>query len=162
MPSSPMAHVCLIVKDLDEAVKDWTTILAELDPGQLEAPIVRYDDFTGGDDEMRWVTFVSDTGAEIQLVEPAAETPLGKRLEKHGEHVHHICFTTTDVKGAAGRLAEAGLDVDSERTYQDPGVPWQEWTWVYPSSAHGVLVEIARPYRAVGGKWESGEVESSV
>lgn len=156
MPSGPMAHICLLVNDLDKAVEDWTQILGVLDPGQLEQPIVRYDEFEGGDDEMRWVTFVANHGAEIQLMQPAADTPLGRRLAKHGEGVHHICFTTTDVGGAAKALAAGGLDVDSEQTYSDPAMPWQEWTWVKPSSAHGVLVEIARPYKAVDGKWESG------
>lgn len=154
MPSGPMAHVCLLVEDLDRAVRDWQAILGVLDAGALEEPIVRYDDFVGGDDEMRWVTFVSKHGCEIQLCEPAPETPLGRRLAKHGEHVHHICFTTDDVPGAARRLADAGLAVDVENTYSDPSVPWQEWTWVFPKSAHGVLVEVARPYKAVDSKWE--------
>ena len=29
-----------------------------------------------------------------------------------------------------------------------------------PDSAHGTLVEVARPYKAVDGKWESGSGES--
>jgi len=155
MPSGPLAHICLIVEDLDQAVEDWTKILSVLDPGQLEVPHVRYDDFTGGDDAMRWVTFVSAHGAEIQLCEPAPDTPLGKRLAKKGEHVHHICFTTDDVPGAIDELAAAGLDVDKGKTYGDPGIPWQHWSWVFPKSAHGVLVEVARPYRAVERKWEA-------
>lgn len=154
MPSGPFAHVCLLVEDLDRAVADWSAILRVLDPGQLVEPLVRYDDFTGGEDEMRWVTFVSGHGAEVQLCEPAPNTPLGRRLAKYGEHVHHICFTVDDVPGAARRLANAGLDVDVENTYSDPAVTWQQWTWVKPRSAHGVLVEIAKPYRAVEGKWE--------
>jgi methylmalonyl-CoA/ethylmalonyl-CoA epimerase len=153
MPSGPLAHICLVVADLEAAVADWSKILAVLDPGQLREPIVRYDDFTGGDDAMRWVTFVSQHGAEIQLCEPAPDTPLGRRLEKHGEHVHHICFTTADVPVAARQLADEGLEVDVENTYSDTEVSWQEWTWVLPKSAHGVLVEIAKPYKAVEGKW---------
>lgn len=154
MPGGPLAHICLLVEDLDRAVDDWTKILGVLDPGQLEEPIVRYEDFKGGDDEMRWVTFVSRGGAEIQLCEPAPDTPLGRRLAKRGEHVHHICFTVDDVPAAAHRLADAGLDVDVENVYSDPDLPWQHWTWVLPRSAHGVLVEVARPYRAVESKWE--------
>ena len=96
MPSGPFAHVCLLVNDLDKAVEDWTKILGALDPQQLERQIVRYDDFDGGGDAVRWATFVADHGAEIQLMEPGPETHLGKRLAKHGEHVHHICFTTDD------------------------------------------------------------------
>ncbi len=70
MPSGPFAHVCLLVNDLDKAVEDWTKILSALDPGQLERQIVRYDDFDGGGDAVRWATFVNDHGAEIQLMEP--------------------------------------------------------------------------------------------
>jgi methylmalonyl-CoA/ethylmalonyl-CoA epimerase len=143
------------VEDLDKAIEDWRTILGVLDERQLEEPLVRYDDFEGGEDQMRWVTFVANHGAEIQLVEPGPDTPLGRRLAKHGEHVHHICFTTTDVSKAAKELADAGLAVDADNTYSDPNMPWQHWTWVLPKSAHGVLVEIARPYKAVEGKWES-------
>jgi methylmalonyl-CoA/ethylmalonyl-CoA epimerase len=157
MPSGPMAHVCLMVNDLDKAIEDWQKILGVLDPGQLEEQLVRYDEFEGGEDEMRWVTFVAN-GTEIQLMEPAPDTPLGRRLAKHGEHVHHICFTTGDVAGSAKKLADSGLSVDVDNTYSDPGMPWQEWTWVLPDSAHGVLVEIARPYKAVEGKWADGSV----
>lgn len=157
MPSGPLAHICLLVNDLDKAVEDWSTILGVLDPSQLEEPIVRYDDFSGGDDEMRWVTFVSKHGAEIQLCEPAPDTPLGRRLAKHGEHVHHVCFTVDDVPTAAQKLSDAGLDTDAGNVYSDERVGWQHWTWVKPSSAHGVLVEIAKPYKAIHGKWEPAD-----
>ena len=79
------------------SIEDWTKILRVLDPEQLEEPIVRYEEFEAGGDTMRWATFVSHGGAEIQLMEPGPETPLGQRLAKRGEHVHHICFTTPDV-----------------------------------------------------------------
>jgi catechol 2,3-dioxygenase-like lactoylglutathione lyase family enzyme len=59
MPSGPFAHVCLLVHDLDKAVEDWTKILAVLDPKQLEKRLVRYDYFEGGEDRMRWATFVN-------------------------------------------------------------------------------------------------------
>lgn len=154
MPSGPFAHVCLLVEDLDKAVEDWTKLLRVLDPGQLEEPLVRYEEFEGGEDQMRWATFVSNGGAEIQLMEPAADSPLGRRLAKHGEHVHHICFTADDPDETARRLAEEGLTTSGEIS-SDPTMPWQRWTWVLPDSAHGTLVEVARPYRAVDGKWES-------
>lgn len=156
MPNGPLAHICLLVNDLDQAVADWTRILGVLDPEQVREPVVRYDDFEGGEDRMRWVTFVANHGAEIQLVEPAPDTPLGRRLAKRGEHVHHICFTTDDVPSAARRLADAGLEVDVDNLYSDPGLPWQRWTWILPSSAHGVLVEVAGSYAAVDGKWVAG------
>jgi methylmalonyl-CoA/ethylmalonyl-CoA epimerase len=158
MPSGAFAHVCLLVKDLDRAIEDWTTILQALDPDQLIEPLVRYDEFEGGEDSMRWATFVSTSGTEIQLMEPTPDSPLGRRLAKHGEGVHHLCFTTDDPGEVARRLAAQGVDTSSE-VFSDPTMPWQRWTWVLPGSAHGTLVEVARPYRAVDGKWVSGAGE---
>ena len=155
MPSGPFAHVCLLVNDLDEAVADWSKILAALDPEQRREQIVRYDDFEGGDDRMRWATLVNAGGAEIQLMEPATDSPLGRRIAKHGEGVHHICFTTDDPAAVSRRLAEEGLATSPEE-FSDPEMPWQRWTWVLPQSAHGTLVEVARPYKAVNGTWEQG------
>ena len=154
MPSGPLAHVCLLVEDLDKAIADWTTLLEILDPAQVEEQIVRYDAFEGGDDKMRWATFVNHGGAEIQLMEPDPDSPLGRRLAKHGEHVHHVCFTTDNPEETSRRLAEAGVTTSGEVS-SDPTMPWQRWTWVLPNSAHGTLVEVARPYVAVGGQWES-------
>ena len=156
MPSNALAHICFLVNDLDRAIEDWTKILTVLDPGQLEEPIVRYEAFEAGGDTMRWATFVSHGGAEIQLMEPGPETPLGRRLAKRGEHVHHICFTTPDVPGTMARLKEEGVELQSDEVFNDPTMPWQEWSWVPPAATHGTLVEVARPYRAVDGKWESG------
>lgn len=155
MPSGPFAHVCILVNDLDRAIEDWTKILTALDPGQVEQQIVRYDDFEGGDDRMAWATFVSDHGTEIQFMAPGPGTPLGRRLAKHGEGVHHLCFTTDDPAAVSARLAEQGIST-SEEVFSDPQMPWQRWTWIGPDSAHGTLVEIARPYRAVAGAWVSG------
>lgn len=154
MPSGPFAHVALLVRDLDQAIDDWTKILRVLDPRQLDQRIVRYDVFESEGESMRWATFVANHGCEIQLVEPAAGTALALRMEKHGEGVHHLCFTTDDVPDAMRRLAAEGAAQGDEQTFSDANVPWQHWAWISPTVAHGVLVEVARPYRAVDGQWE--------
>lgn len=156
MPSGPFAHVCMVVRDLDKAVEDWTKILRVLDPGQLKEPIVRVDSFSSGADQgMKWATFVSDHGTEIQFIQPAPGTPLGERLEKVGEHVHHLCFTTNDVPGAMAKLSAEGIQVlGGGQTYKDAEMPWQNWSWVGPKSAHGVLIEVASPYEThEDGQW---------
>ena len=53
-------------------------------------------------------------------------------------------------------LKEEGVELRSDEVFNDPTMPWQEWSWVPPGATHGPLVEVARPYRAVDGKWESG------
>jgi methylmalonyl-CoA/ethylmalonyl-CoA epimerase len=146
----------MVVKDLDKAVEDWTKILGVLDPGQLKEPIVRVDSYSAGADQgMKWATFVSHHGTEIQFIQPAAGTPLGERLEKVGEHVHHLCFTTNDVPGAMAKLSAEGLQVlGGGQTFKDAEMPWQNWSWVGPKSAHGVLIEVASPYEThKDGQW---------
>nr|ART38516.1 G21 [uncultured bacterium] len=156
MPSGPFAHVCMLVHDLDQAVEDWTKILKVLDPASLEKRVVKYDEFSSGQDAgMKWATFVNEYSTEIQFIQPGKGTPLGERLEKKGEHVHHLCFSTDDVPGAMEKLKAEGLQVLSDgKTYNDPDMTWQKWSWVGPKSAHGVLIEVASPYESHDdGKW---------
>lgn len=154
MPAGPLAHVCFLVADLDRAIEDWRRILAVLDPEALERPIVRYDRFESGGDVMAWATFASERGCEIQLLSPLNDGPLGRRLAKHGEGVHHIAFTHPDLPDAVERLADAGVTLTSRELSQDPILPWQWWTFIAPESSHGLLVEVAYPYRPVDGRWE--------
>ena len=113
MPSGPFAHVCLLVKDLDKAVEDWTKILGVLDPQQLEQRIVRYDDFEGGEDRMRWATFVTAGGAEIQLMEPGSGHA---RWAAGWPSTASTCTTSasppTTRRRRSQRLAEAGVEHD--------------------------------------------------
>ena len=156
MPSGPFAHVCLLVKDLDQAIADWTKILGVLDPKALDERIVKYDEFSSGKDSgMKWATFVANHTTEIQFIQPSPGTPLGDRLEAKGEHVHHLCFTTDDVAGSMAKLSKDGVQLMGKgETYNDPEMTWQKWSWVSPKSAHGVLIEVASPYESRGdGKW---------
>ena len=156
MPSGPFAHVCMVVRDLDVAVEDWTKILRVLDPQSLEKRIVRYDEFSAGADAgMRWATFVNDHSTEIQFIQPAPGTPMGDRLEKVGEHVHHLCFTTDDVPGAMEKLKAEGLHLPGNgQVFNDPEMTWQKWSWVGARSTHGALIEVASPYESKNdGNW---------
>jgi methylmalonyl-CoA/ethylmalonyl-CoA epimerase len=157
MPRGPLAHICFLVADLDKAIEDWTKILTVMDPDQLTEPIVRYDKFESGGDLMEWATFSNPEGPEIQLLSPLnPDGPLGKRLAKHGESVHHVAFTNPKLKNAIEKLDEAGVSLTSKELWQDPLVPWQWWTFISPETSHGCLVEIAYPYKPVDGKWEKG------
>lgn len=162
MPKGALAHICLLVKDLDAALADWSTILAAVDPVQLEQQVVRYDEFEAGEDVMSWATFVNPEGCEIQLCQPLNDGPLGRHLERHGEGVHHICFTSPQLPETVRQLAESGVSLTSDELVQDPALDWQWWTFVSRTSSHGPLVELAYPYRAVDGRWEPAARESTV
>jgi len=156
MPGAPFAHVCLLVKDLDRAIEDWTKILSVFDPAQLEQPLVRQH-WESGDDVMESATFVNPNGCEIQLLTALNEDgPVGRRLAKYGEGVHHLCFTHPDLKSAVAELAEKGVSLTSTELASDEETPWQAWTFVTPESSHGPFVELAYPYESVDGEWRPG------
>src|SRR5262249_7452214 len=106
-------------------------------------------------ERLSFATFVSE-GCEIQLMEPKAPgTPLYRRMEKLGEHVHHICFTSPDVHDVVAELQAAGIGIVEEGISRDPQLPWEFWTFVDPALSHGVLLELANTYRSVDGNWEA-------
>lgn len=156
MPGGPLAHICFLVSDLDTAIEDWTKILKVMDPGQLVEPIVRYDRFEAGDDVMAWATFSNPDGPEIQLLAPLNDGPVGRRLAKHGEGVHHVAFLHPKLRQAVEELDSSGVKLTGKELSQDPLLPWQWWTFISQESSHGCLIEIAYPYKPVDGKWEKG------
>jgi methylmalonyl-CoA/ethylmalonyl-CoA epimerase len=156
MPGGPFAHVCFLVKDLDQAIEDWTKILSVFDPAQVEQPIVRQH-WESGDDVMEAATFVNPGGCEIQLLTALNDDgPVGRRLAKHGEGVHHLCFTHPDLPRAVEELDAKGVKLTSRELAGDPVMPWQAWTFVSPESSHGPFIELAYPYEPVDGRWEPG------
>jgi methylmalonyl-CoA/ethylmalonyl-CoA epimerase len=157
MPAGPFAHVCILVKDLDLAIENWTKILESFDPEQVKAPLVRQH-WESGDDVMEAATFVSPNGCEIQLLQPLNENgPVGRRLARYGEGVHHLCFVHKDLPEKVSELASKGIKLTSTQLASDPEIPWQAWTFVAPESSGGVFVELAYPYKPVNGKWRPGE-----
>ena len=160
MPSGPFAHICLLVKDLDKAVEDWTKLLGVARPGAARAAVVRYEDFEGGEDQMRWATFVSAGGAEIQLMEPgarhAAGPPAGQARRGRPPHLLHD-------GQPGGHLAAAGRGgPDVRRGLQRPDDALAALDLGHPGLGARDAVEVARPYEAVDGTWESGPSRETV
>lgn len=155
MSDKRFAHVCLLVRDIHKAIDDYRRILSVVDPQQTEQQIVYYEDFGVGEERLSFATFPSSAGGcEIQFMEPKTPgTPLYRRLEKLGEHVHHVCFTAPDVHQVVEDLKEQSIDIVEEGISHDPQIPWQYWSFVDPKLTHGVLVELANHYDSVEGKW---------
>lgn len=151
------AHVCLLVNDIHQAIEDYSKILGVVDPQEVEEQIVYYDDFGVGDERLAFATFPSPSqGCEIQFMQPKTPgTPLYERLQKVGEHVHHVCFTSPSVEDVVADLETAGVSCVPQGVVHDPQIPFQRWTFVHPKHSHGVLVELANTYASVGGQWEA-------
>ena len=76
----------------------------------------------------------------IELLEPtAAESVIGKFLEKRGEGLHHVAIRVPDLNASVERLKAAGA-----RLLNEPraGAGGHFYVFVHPSSTGGVLLEL--------------------
>jgi methylmalonyl-CoA/ethylmalonyl-CoA epimerase len=94
----------------------------------------------GGDQgTWRWVQLRFPGGGKVELLEPLGEGFLSRFLEKRGEGLHHVTFTTDDIKAAIEHVTAQGyelVDVDLD------GEHWKE-AFMRPSGTHGTLLQLA-------------------
>ena len=150
MPRVKFDHVSFLVRNLDETVKDYKQMLEVLDPEQ--AKNIVWDEGVEGGYKMRWATFVNPNGASLQFFE--SDNPYDQKLlEKHGERVHHIAFTSDNLNQTVEDLDKAGVPLTSKEVTGPAHLPWLKWTFVPPKKAHGVLIEVATRYKVEEEKW---------
>jgi methylmalonyl-CoA epimerase len=123
-------HVAMAVEDLDEAVALYSRLFGgtvelrdRVESQGVEAAYLRLGD------------------ARIELVAPlAADTPVGRFLEKRGPGMHHVAFSVADATEAVRELEREGATlVDGEPR---PGLGGHQVAFVHPESVGGVLVEV--------------------
>jgi len=136
-------HVCILVKDIDQAIERYRTILSVAAPKVLEQKIEKEESYAGKDRFLSAVFIASGDGCNIQLLQPLnPESPLYKRLERQGEHIHHLAFTSSHLEETVQRLKEKGVSLHSDQLVSDVENPTIRWTWILPSFAHGALIEV--------------------
>lgn len=126
-------HIGIVVKDLEEAVRDYTDALGMEPEGTHEISRlgVRIAFFPVGE-------------SHVELVQPTdPDSGVARFLEKRGEGIHHICLEVDDIHAALADLKAKGVRLIDEEPRQ--GVEGLV-AFVHPKSMHGVLVElIQRP-----------------
>src|ERR1700733_1960723 len=79
-------------------------------------------------------------GSRIELLAPtAADSQVGKFLDKRGEGLHHVALKVPDLNGAVAQLRASGA-----RLLNEPraGAGGHLYVFVHPASAGGVLLEL--------------------
>jgi methylmalonyl-CoA epimerase len=147
-----LAHICILVKDIDKAIEHYSNILCAVAPQLLEQKVAKQEAFAGKD---RYVTAffpAVGNGCDIQLLQPLdPESPLYKRLEQHGEGIHHIAFTSSHLEDTFQQLKEKGVSLHGDEFIRDVNNPSLRWAWVLPRYAHGVLIEVMDSYKLEQG-----------
>jgi methylmalonyl-CoA/ethylmalonyl-CoA epimerase len=122
-------HVGIAVADLDAAVARWCSLLgAEVEAEEVVAS-----------QGVRAVALRTGSGRVELLSALAADTPVGRFLERRGEGMHHVGFGVDDVEAELSLLRAAGATLIDEQPRQGLYGPV---AFVHPETMGGVLVEL--------------------
>jgi len=151
-----VAHICILVRDIDQAIEDYTNLLSMVAPQLLERKVVKQERYAGTDKYITAFFSAEGDGCDIQLLQPPdQQSPLYKRLEKRGEGIHHIAFTSSHLEDTYQQLAENGVALNVDEPAQETtgsGASDIKSFFILPGHAHGVLVEMIDKYKVVEGK----------
>src|ERR1700712_4650199 len=154
MPRVHIDHVSMCVHDLDAAIADWTDILDVLSPEHAMG--LTRGGGNGDGVPMIWATFQNPDpeGVSIQLWAPGSpDTWVHKVLAKRGEFVHHIAFLSDNFGHTISECRNAGLPIMFDVDSGPDTMEWLKWNFIGEEKAHGVLIELATRYQAVGDGW---------
>ncbi len=92
-------HICIIVKDLDKAVKYYQSLgIATIKPEHVDKRL-----------KLRFV-YVNET--PLEFVQPSeVESTFKEFLDNKGEGMHHICFFVDDIAKETAKLVKKGIKV---------------------------------------------------
>jgi methylmalonyl-CoA/ethylmalonyl-CoA epimerase len=130
---SGVNHLGIAVRDLDAGIALYRTML------QRE-PFYRK---VIADQRVEVASF-DVGGVLIELTAPTSDdSPVAKFIEKRGEGIHHLAFTSSDVKQELERLSGEGLQLIDQAP--KPGAHGMQIAFVHPKSTLGTLTELCAP-----------------
>jgi len=129
MKVNKIDHICIAVKNLDEARKTWEPILGKTKPDdsyvdELEKiKVARY--------------WLGEAGFEL-MESTTPDGDVAKFVEKRGEGVMVISFNVDNTRKAMEELKEKGYPfIGSARPFRDC-----EFAFIHPKKVNGVLLEL--------------------
>lgn len=131
-------HICIAVKNLDEARKKWEPILGKPRPD---------DPYVDEPEKIRVARYwLGDVGFEL-MESTTPDGDVAKFIEKRGEGIMLIGFNVDDTRKSIETLKEAGYPfIGGARPFRDC-----EFAFVHPKAVNGVLLEL------IDYKWKPHE-----
>ncbi|MGQ9508690.1 MAG: VOC family protein [Thermodesulfobacteriota bacterium] len=129
MKVNKIDHICIAVRDIEEARKVWEPVLGKSKPDDTyideheKIKVARY-----------WIG-----GVGFELMESTSpEGEVAKFIEKRGEGVMVISLNVDQTRSAIAELKAKGYPfIGGLRTFRDC-----EYTFIHPKKMNGVLLEL--------------------
>ncbi len=124
-------HIGIAVSSLDDALAFYRDALGLAVEAPEEVPSQRVR-----------AHFIPAGETAIELLEATADdSPIAQYVAKRGPGLHHITLRVDDIAAALARLKARGVRLIDETPRE--GAHGTLVAFIHPSSAHGVLVELA-------------------
>jgi methylmalonyl-CoA/ethylmalonyl-CoA epimerase len=129
MKINKMDHICVAVKNLEDAKKIWGPVLGKLKPD------VEYEDESEKIKVARY--WMGDVGFELmESLSPDGE--VAKFIKKRGEGIMLVSFNVDHTRNAMDELKQQGYPfIGSPRKFRDC-----EFAFIHPDKMNGVLLEL--------------------
>ena len=129
MKINKVDHICIAVKNLDEARKVWEPALGKSGPD---------DAYIDESEKIKVVRYlVGEVGFEL-MESTTPDGEVAKFIEKRGEGVMVISLNVDNTREAMGELQQKGYPfIGGARPFRDC-----EFAFVHPKKMNGVLLEL--------------------
>ena len=134
MKTNKIDHICIAVKNLDEARKVWEPILGKSEPD---------DPYVDEPEHIRVARYwIGEVGFEL-MESTTPDGPVAKYIEKHGEGVMVLSLNVDNTREALGELQEKGYPIIPDAT-GEVARPFRdcEFGFIHPKKLNGVLTEV--------------------
>ena len=129
MKVNKVDHICIAVKNIDEARKVWEPVLGK------SSPDVEYIDESEKIKVVRYL--VGEVGFEL-MESTTPDGDVARFIEKRGEGVMVISFNVDDTREAMEELQQKDYPfIGGPRPFRDC-----EFAFVHPKKMNGVLLEL--------------------
>jgi len=129
MKLNHIEHIGIAVKSIEEAKKFWEGILG------LQCYAVE----EVADQKVKTAFFMIGQ-TKIELLEPTSEeSPVAKFIEKKGEGIHHIAFSTDATTEALKEVEAKGIQLIDKESRK--GAEGLNIGFLHPKSTMGILME---------------------
>ncbi|HEY3275913.1 MAG TPA: VOC family protein [Syntrophorhabdaceae bacterium] len=134
MKAKKVDHICIAVKDLEEAKKAWEPVLGKSQPDET------YEDKAEKISVARYVL----AGVGFELMESTTpDGPVAQWIDKNGEGVMIVSFNVENTKDAIEELEEKGYPIipspagEKARPFRD-----SRFAFIHPKKMNNVLLEL--------------------
>lgn len=143
MKVNKVDHICIAVKNLEEAKKVWEPVLGKAAPD---------DPYVDENEQIRVARYWLG-GVGFELMESTTpDGPVAKYIERHGEGIMLISLNVENTREAISELEPKGYPIIPDpsgkkaRPFRDC-----EFAFIHPKKMNGVLLEL------IDYKWKENE-----